>query len=98
MFENKTLLSNNFHFKDRIHKDLTSGGHFKFQCGLCNESCYGKRVIHLNVRTGEHTAILPLTKNQVKPKNISIVDHILFCNHSASYDDFTILTRQNKMF
>ena len=55
---------------------------------------------HLNVRIGigEHIGISPLTKKQVKPENSSLADHLLFCNHSASYDDFSILMRQNKKF
>ena len=53
---------------------------------------------HLNVRIGEHIGISPYTKKQVKPKNSSVVDHLLFCNHSASYDDFSILKRENKKF
>ena len=53
---------------------------------------------HLNVKIGEHIGISPITKKQVKPKNISVADHLLFCNHSASYDDFNILVRQNKTF
>ena len=36
VFKNKTRLGNNFHFKDRISKDLTSGAVYKFHCGLCN--------------------------------------------------------------
>ena len=36
MFKNKTRLGNDFHFKDPIPKDLTSGVVYKFQCGLCN--------------------------------------------------------------
>ena len=51
---------------------------------------------HLNVRIGEHIGISPLTKRQVKPNNGSLADHLLLCNHSASYDDFSILTRENK--
>ena len=35
---------------------------------------------------------------QVKPKNSSVADHLLLCNHSESYDDFSILTRENKNF
>ena len=31
-----------------------------------------------------------------KPKNSSVADHLLLCNHSASYDDFSILTHENK--
>ena len=96
MFKNKTRLGNNFYFKDQIPKDLTSGVAYKFQCGLCNEPYYGKCMRHLNVRIGEHIGISPLTSKQVKPKNSSVTDHLLLCNHSASYDDFNILTRENK--
>ena len=78
--------------------DLTSDFIYKFHCGLCNESYYGEFVRHLNVRTGEDIGISPLTKKRVKRKNTSVADHLLFCNHSASYDNFTILTRENKKF
>ena len=90
VFKDKTRLGNNFHFKDQIPKDLTSGVVYKFQCGLCNESYYGECMRHLNVRIGEHIGISPLTRKQVKPKNSSVVDHLLLCNHSASYHDFSI--------
>ena len=84
VFKNKTRLGNNFHFKDRIPNDLNSGVVHKFQYGLCSESFYGECVRHLNVGIGEHIGISPLTKKQVKPKNSSVADHLLFCNHSAS--------------
>ena len=77
---------------------LTSGVAYKFHCGLCSESYYGKCTRHSNVRTGEHTGISPLTRKQVEPKNSSVADHLLLCNHSASYDNFSILTRENKKF
>ena len=51
---------------------------------------------HLNVRIGERIGISPLTEKQVKPKNSSVADHSLLCNHSASYNDFSILTRESK--
>ena len=98
MFESEIRLGNNFHFKDQISKDLSSAVVYKFQCGLCNESYYGECMRHLNVRIGEHIGISPLTRKQVKPKNSSIVDLLLLCNHSASDDDFSILTRENKKF
>ena len=53
---------------------------------------------HLNVRIGEHIGVSPLTKKQVKPENSSVADHLLFCNHSAPYDDFNTLTPENKRF
>ena len=37
-----------------------------------------------------------LPKKQVKPKNSFVADHLLFCNHSTSYDDFSIPTRENE--
>ena len=70
----------------------------EFQCGLCNESYHGECMRHLNVRIGRHIGIPPLTRKQVKPKNSSVADHLLICNHSAFYDDFSILTRENKTF
>ena len=33
-----------------------------------------------------------------KPKNSSVADHVLLWNHSVSYDDFSILMRENKTF
>ena len=98
VFKNKTRLGNNFHFKDQIPKDLTSGIVYKFHCGLCNESYYGECMRHLNVRIGEDIGISPLTRIQVKPKNNSVADHLLLCNHSASCGDLSILTRENKKF
>ena len=53
---------------------------------------------HLNVRIGEYISISTLIKKQVKPKNSPVADHLLFCNHSASYDNFIILTCENKKF
>ena len=94
MLKNKTRLGNIFNFKDRITKELTSGIVYKFQCAM--SPINGECVRHLNVRNGERIGISPITKKQVKPKNSSAVDHLLFCNHSASYDDFSILTRKNK--
>ena len=59
---------------------------------------YGECVRHLHVRIGEHIGISPLTKKQVKPKNSSVFGQLLCCNHSPSYDDFSIVTRENERF
>ena len=98
VFKNKTKFSNNFHFKDQIPKDLTSGVASKFQCGFCNEPYYGECVRHLNVTIFEHIGISPITRKEVKPKNSSVANHLLLCNHLASYDEFSILTCENKNF
>ena len=99
MFKNKTRLVNNFHFKDyRIPKHVTSVVVCKFQCRRCNEFCYGECVRDLNVRIREQVGVSPLTKKQVKLKNSPVANHLLFCNRPASYDDFSIITRENKKF
>ena len=48
-------------------KDLISGDVYKFQCGLCNESYYGESNRHLDIRSGEHIGVSPLTGKEVKP-------------------------------
>ena len=98
MFKNKARSGNNFHFKDQIPTDLTFGVVYKIQCRLGNESYHGECVRHLNVRIGEHIGISPLTKKQVKSKNSSTAYYLLFCNQSTSYGDFSILTRESKIF
>ena len=56
-FKCQTKLSNSFQFKDPIPKDLISGVVYKFQCGLCNRSYYGKSIRHLDIRSGEHRCV-----------------------------------------
>ena len=53
---------------------------------------------HLNVKIGEHIGISPLTKNKVKPKGSAARDHLLLCNHSPSFENFGVLTKENKKF
>ena len=57
VFKSQNKLVNAFRFKDCIPKEFTSGAAYKFQCGLCNKSCYGEYVRHRNVRIGEHIKI-----------------------------------------
>ena len=96
MFICQNKLAKAFHFKDCIPKELTSGVGYKFQSGLCNESYYGKCVRHLTVRIGDHIKITMLTKKKVKPKGSAVSDHLLLCNHSPSFENFSVLTTENK--
>ena len=50
-----------------------------------------------DIRSREHIGVLPLTGRKVKPSNNSaICDHLLHCNFSPSFDNFSILTHENK--
>ena len=97
VFKNKTKLGSDFPFRDWISKDLISSVVCKFHCGF-KKSYYGECVIHLNVTIGKNISSSLLTKNQVKPNSSSVADHLLFCNHLVSYDDFSMLMRENKKF
>ena len=94
VFNNKIRLGNNFHLKgsQRSYSCVV----YKFGCGLCNESYFGECVRQMNVRISAHIGISLLTKKEVKPKNSSVANHLLFCNHSAYYDDISILTRESE--
>ena len=97
-FKSQNKLAKAIRFKDSIPKELTSCVVYKFQCGLCNESYYGECVRHLNVRIGEHIGISPLTRKKLKSKGSAVSDHLLFCNHSPSFENFSVLTKEIKTF
>ena len=70
-------LSSLFRFKDVIPKELKSHLVYKFSCSSCNATYYGKTERHLNVRSGEHIGLSPLTGNRVACKLSAISDHLL---------------------
>ena len=51
---------------------------------------------HLNIRIAVYIGISPLTRKQVEPKNSSVVDYLLLCNHSTSHGDISILEHDNQ--
>lgn len=51
---------------------------------------------HLKIRIGENMGLSRLTKKQISPKDSSVGDHLLYWNHSASYNDINILTCDSK--
>ena len=95
VFKSQNKLAKAFRFKDHIPKELTSGVVYKFQCELCNESYYGQCVRHLNVRIEEHIGISPLTEKKVKPKRSAVSDHLLLYNLSPSFENFSVLNKEN---
>ena len=84
----QTRLGSNFHFKDRIPNDLTSGFVYKLQCGICNASYYGECIRHWNVRIGKDIGISPLMKNQV---NLRTASYTITCYFATIQHPITIL-------
>ena len=95
-FRSKTRLSSLFRFKDIIPKEISSHLVYKFMCSCCNATYYGESVRHSFVRASEHLSMTLLTGKRVKnAKKSAIFDHILLKGHDASFEDFTILLKEN---
>ena len=99
VFQTKCKISNVFTFKDKIPSFLCSGIVYKFQCGSCNATYYGKTKRHFKVRMCEHLGISALTGKRVKGDDDSAIkEHLLFCNHAPDFEDFSILATNNNDF
>ena len=99
VFQTKCKISNFFTFKDKIPLVLRSGIVYKFQCGSCNTTYYGKTKRHFKVRMCEHLGISALSGKRVKGDDDSAIkEHLLFCNHKPDFEDFSILATNNNDF
>ena len=77
-FKLSTRLANFFRFKDKIPLCLNSNIVYKFMCGRCNATYYGKTCHYFKVRVGKHSGISPLTNKWSKSKKSTAVkDHML---------------------
>ena len=99
VFQTKCKISNFFTFKDKIPSFLRSGIVYKFQCGSCNATYYGKTKHHFKVRMCDHLGISALIGKRVKGDDDSAIkEHLLFCNHTPYFKDFSILATNNNDF
>ena len=77
---------------------LLSGLVYQYKCGGCNATYYGKTKRHFKLRICEHLDISHLIGKKVKidtNKLTAIQEHLLCCNYSPSFKDFSILTRES---
>ena len=65
VFQTKCDISNFFTFKEKIPSFLSSDIVYKFQCGSCNATYYGKTKPHFKVRMSEHLEISALIGKRV---------------------------------
>ena len=97
--KSQSKLCNNFRFKDPVTQILTSVMVDKFHCGSCNEYYYGECMTHLALRSGEHIGNSPSTNKRVHPRQASVVcHHLLNCNYSPTFQDFSALCHGNKKY
>ena len=99
VFQTKCKNSNFFSFKDKIPMFLRSGVIYKFQCGSCSTTYYGKTKHQFNVRMCEHLGILRLIEKRVKDDDGSATkEHLLFWGHTPDFEDFSIVAGNNSDF
>ena len=101
VFTSPVKVKSFFTFKDELPKMLLSGFAYKYKCGGCSATYYGKTKHHFKVRICEHLGISHLTGKKVKMDNnnlTAIQEYLLCCNYSPSFEDFSILTRESNDF
>ena len=99
VFQTKCKISNLLTFKDKIPSFLHSGIVYKFQCGSCNATYYGKSKRHFKVRMCEHLGISALTGKRVKGDDDSAIKgHLSLCSHTSVFEDFSILATNSNDF
>ena len=99
VYNSNCRLKTFFRFKDSIPNLLRSSVVYKYQCSGCNATYYGKTKRHLKVRISEHFGISALTgKNVKKLHTIFHQRTLLLCDHTPSFDDFSIPTSESKDF
>ena len=99
IFKTASTLKSYFRFKNVVPEVLRSCQIYKFTCGRCNASYIGKTFRHMKVRISEHQGVSPRTGKRVKgTMSTSVRDHMLFCDHSVSYHDFSVLGRESSHY
>ena len=99
VFTSPVRVKSFFIFKYKLPQMLLSG--LVYQCKCCNATYYGKTKRHFNVQICEHLGISHLTGKKVKIDNnklMAIQEHLLCCNCSPSFADFSILTTESNGF
>ena len=90
-------LKNYFRFKDRVSETLQSNIVYKFKCGSCTASYYGKA--YRQVRVSEHQGGSPRTGKRVKGTlPTSVRDHMLDCDHTVAWEDSSIIGRESNHY
>ena len=70
---------------------------YKFTCSCYNAAYYVELETNFFIRASEHLGMTPLTVKWVKnPKKSAVFDHIFLKGHDTSFEDLTILLKENK--
>ena len=99
IFQTGNRLMNYFRFKDCVPETLQSNFVYKFKCGSCTASYYGKTYRRMKVQISEHQGVSPRTGKRVKGAlSTSVRDRTLNCNHTVVWEDFSIIGRESNHY
>ena len=92
------LIQSFFTFKDKLPKMFLSGLIYKYNCRGCNATYYGRNKRHFSVQIWEYLGVSNLTGKKAKIDNsklTAIQEHLLCCKWSQTYENVSILTKEN---
>ncbi len=96
VFRISTRVRNVFSFKDRVPESCLSGVVYRFSCGGCNSSYYGKTKRHLTIRIHEHLGRSFYTGKVLSCPSFSAVrDHAASTGHMFSASNFSVISRSS---
>ena len=99
IFESKSRLNTLCRFKDPLEKKIRSGIIYCYTCSKCKVTYYGKTFRHFYTRVAKHMVISNVTGKRLKNvKQSAISDHLLQCNCTINFDDFSILSKDCNKF
>ena len=99
VFRIKNRVNSKFTFKDKVSKEMCFLLCYKLQCSSCNATYYGKIKRHFKVRVSEHMGVSARTGKNIKSTKNSVVrDHMLVCNNTLSFEDFSVLANGTNDF
>ena len=85
------------HLKTKFHRSCLLT--LQISVHSCNATYHGKTKCYFKVRICGHLGIYTLTGKRVKGDDDSAIkEHLLFCNHTPNFEDFSILATNNNNF
>ena len=92
IFKPSFRVSDLFHFKDRIPRDVRSSVVYQFSCGSCNATYIGMTARHFRQRVCEHRGISSRTGRYLQVRVHSAVrEHCELTGHPLFSDNFKII-------
>ena len=88
-----------FKFKDVVNTKLSSHIVYKFMHSCCNAIYFGQAQRHVFVKASVDLGITHLAgKFAKRSKNLIFFYHMLFDGHKASFDNYSILSKESNQF